>query len=174
MEITNNNYIIANINDIEQLNIKLKKNTTIIYPIIKKKIIKNILSEMCSEEFQIRSSFYDFFKNNDNIISILKETFKIIKNNNNIIQHIAQSSFTNNLRQYSDTKNNIFKFSYINKIFSGIDVLDLFFYHNCFLIFLYYCNKTKESLNVNVFDSKNAFSSLKMLQFTNSFILSNN
>jgi hypothetical protein len=173
MELTINNYLLDDFNNIKniKLSIKKKPSAIVIYPIIKKKIVKNILTSFCPIEFQVRTSFFDFITNNQNILTILTETFKIIQKNPNIM---LQPEFSSCLKFQSDSKNIVFKYSYFNKIFSGTNLLELFFYHNCFVIFLYYCNELKKSLDTNVFDDKIANASINLLKFTNSKLTNNN
>ena len=68
----------------------------------------------------------------------------------------------------------VFKFSYFNKVFSGTNLLELFFYHNCFVIYLWYCTELKKSMNSNVYDENIADASLKLLRFTNLTLINQN
>ena len=78
------------------------------------------------------------------------------------------------LKSQTDQKNLLFKYSYFCKIFNGISLCNLYFYHNCFIIYLFFCNELRKSLNLTVFDEIIAKSALQLLTSINSnFIVKN-
>lgn len=174
MELPYNDYLLENfsISDVNKITIKKKSNTNnILYPVIKKKIIRNLISSLYDNQtslYQIRNSFYDFISDINNIQQILTNVHKLLKYNINILNNI--SHIKNHLKEQSEQKNIIFKFSYFNKIYNGSNPLELYFYHNCFIIYLFLCNKAKLSLNTTVFDKTVANVAFELLNTMTIFI----
>ena len=173
MEFNLNNYLLENFpeSDANKIRIKQNKNSkNIEYPVLKKKIIKNIISSFYDETdlFQIRSSFYEYITDLNNIQNILNKIHLILKHNVHIFT--SNMNIQNNLIEISEQKNILFKFSYFNKVFTGSNPLELYFYHNCFVIYLYLCNKIKLSLHATVFDKTIANAAAESLNTMISFI----
>lgn len=176
MDMSIDNYLLDEFNSCDTVNITIKQNIhlNIIYSVIKKKNIKFIINSMCNDnndKIQIRSSFLNFISNYQNIIKILTNSYTIIKSNKNCI---TNKIYLSHLKSQTDQKNLLFKYSYFCKIFNGISLCNLYFYHNCFIIYLFFCNELRKSLNLTVFDEIIATSALQLLTSINSnFIVKN-
>jgi hypothetical protein len=178
MDTIKNTYLLEDFINTDTNKIKIKvtnKNNSIIYPIIKKKLIKDIISSFyindTTNSFQIRNSFYDYLLDNNNIYNILVNIHKLLKVNNSIINNIDCIKI--HLKKQDDTKNILFKYSYFNKIFDGSSPFELYFYHNCFIIYLYFCNTIKQSLNSTVFDKTIANSTYDIIKTMTSLMCNN-
>lgn len=167
MEFNYNDYLLEDFSLSDTNKIKIKKTIKIKYniPIIKKKIVRNIISRLYNDQtslYQIRNSFYEFISDNLNIMTILTNIHKLLKFNINIFDSIDELKY--HLKKQSDPKNIVFKYSYFNKVYDGSNPLELYFYHNCLIIYLFICNKIKLSLNTNVFDKNIANVALESIK----------
>jgi hypothetical protein len=174
MDMSVDNYLLDDFNNNINLNTNQNIHLNIIYPIIKIKNIKIIINSLCNDseiKIQIRTGFLKFICNNNNIFKILTNTFSIIKSNKKII---INDKFISQLKSQYDQKNLLFKYSYFCKIFNGVTLCNLYFYHNCFIIYLFFCNELRKSLNLTVFDEIIANSALQLLISINSNFIFNN
>jgi len=150
----------------KNINLKLINNN---FNIVKLKIIKISLKLMNNEYFQLKEEFIIKLININNILEILIQVDILINYNKKIINDIN----LNLLRSKENDRFILFKYCYITKTFSGVDINELYYYHNCLIIFLYFCNKNRLTLKKNIFDEQIYDITLDFIKFFNKFNVDN-
>ncbi len=93
---------------------------------------------MNTNYFQLKDEFIKLLLDNNNIYNILIGIHKMINYNCNILKDIDIKL----LKNKENDNSMLFKYCYITKVFSGINLIDMYYYHNC-IIFLSLCNNNR-------------------------------